>query len=54
MDRWGPSEDCSECGQPESFGHLDEDGLCRECQKIKKPVVMWPDGAKTFNRECEE
>ena len=30
-DRWGPSEDCRACGQPESYGHLDEYGRCRWC-----------------------
>jgi len=28
MDRWGPSEDCPICGQPQSFGHLVVCGYC--------------------------
>jgi len=31
MDRWGPSEDCPICGQPQSFGHF---VVCPICERM--------------------
>jgi len=33
VDRWGPSVDCTECGQTFGFCELDENGLCPDCSE---------------------
>ena len=37
MDRWGPSEDCEVCGQPQSFGHFVR---CEKCGKDMCPACF--------------
>ena len=45
MDRWGVSEDCDVCGQPQSFGHFI---VCPVCERTMCLFCL------EHNHDCHE
>lgn len=45
MDRFGPSEDCSICGQPQSYGHF---VTCPICERTMCEFCL------THDHDCHE
>ena len=45
MDRWGPSEDCEICGEPQSYGDF---VVCPVCERV---MCNW---CVNHNHDCHD